>query len=121
MAKKLKSPKFASRFQDLYAEAMNFIFDNMKKGQEIVFATEEDLGKNENLLYELDFTTKVGKYSHYDEYAILSIKCTGKKAFDIIGRCKGEDNDEETFSLSDLQGVEVIYLADSIAEKLKNK
>ena len=117
-----KKVDFSGRFQKLYTEAHQFLKDNIKLHQVIVFAKESDVKKSENydLLNELPNANVFGKHGDYSEYAILSIERTSKTDFEIVCFGKGEAHgDGEELTLGELTELEVIFLADEVAIHLK--
>ena len=117
-----KKVDFSGRFQKLYTEAHQFLKDNIKLHQVIVFAKESDVKKSENydLLNQLPNASMVGKHGDYSEYAILSIERTSKHDFEMVCFGKGEvHGDGEELTLGDLTDLEVVFLADEVAIHLK--
>lgn len=105
---------------DNIKKAQDFIVNNMKEGQTIRFATQEQLDENTELISELPFFSHVDKHGNYDEYGITHITKVDGDPYNniqVFGVNKNSEiNDEWSVSLENVD--QIFALADAVAEKL---
>jgi len=108
---------FEQKSQQVWEEAQLFIENSINEGETIRLLKEEDEEDIDNL-FNLPFVYQVGKYSQYDEYAILSVR---KEDGQIIlhTKCKGEDSTISDFILPEMEHTNLCMLADEI-DNIKN-
>lgn len=119
MAKKVNKTNFLERLEGVEQEALDFIRKTLKKGQTITLATNNELEKNNDLIYELPNVGHYGKHGTYDEYAVLSITKSTKNVITLQTKGKGEADGEEEFGLGEMDANALCFLADEISKKLK--
>lgn len=111
---------FTEQIESVVRAAKEFIEKSVTKHGQIVLATEEDFENDDELIHELPAVEYVGKYSTYDEYAIMSVQLSKEEKVEVTGYGKGEINGNiETFDISSLTVFSACWLADLVKEKIK--
>ena len=97
---------FGARLALLSAEANEVIekkIKSLKRGEHFEIVSQEEIDENENAVNEAPFISRVGKYSEYDQYGILSIEHSEDGRIIFHTRGQGEASEEERqFDFSDL-------------------
>lgn len=106
---------FIQRMQTIVQEASDFLKNKvLEEGKVIVLAELEDGGfEDDDAFYELPFVGNYGKYGTYDEYAILSLEARDGEVI-VHTKGRGEADDDKEFLFSQIEDVQLCFLADLI-------
>lgn len=130
MAKKSNKTNFEAQILNVEQSAFDFIKQSVKKGVKVRLYTDKDAKKdaneNANILYNLPNVTRVGKYSEFDEFAVVGLKHKkGEVVVELEGKGEESGTSKEVL-LSELgnsnygiDGYNLCKLADELSTRLK--
>lgn len=110
---------FAKDLDKVENSVVKYIKKSVKKNKEVYLVDVDDSGSiiEFDELYNLPIAFDVSKHGFYCEYGIFKIENSEGNIF-LHGQEKGENSDERTFLLEEVEVSQLCYLADLISKKI---
>jgi hypothetical protein len=117
--KKKAQVNFVGEFYKLQKKAITHITQLVRKHENVIFYAKPTDKNEEDLLFDSPRLTYINKHNRYIGYGIIELTLAPNRKVSIKAKNLEEENDIQVFTLADMMGEEVIFLAAAIENVFK--